>query len=421
MLSKHGKIMWILGLLILVLVSFNVVTIAKDSITITWMSENHHEPQIKAVRGKLIQEFEELHPNVFIMQIQPPLEGQWMKFSIMARAGITPDIMDLGCEYLGSAVDRGWVLNLDKYVAEEDKENMSKNALNAGKVDGKIYGWPFWGGIYGMYYNKRFVIEAGLNPDNLPETWDEFLDWAKKMNNPPVYGYAGIWSSGTLFHHHLARLYSNGGDILNDDYTKCLLDQPEAVEALSFWTELDSKHKVIPPGPTTYTYQEQTRAFAYELAASMTNALWAMPKLLGDNPEAMTDNILIGQNPYRTVPATYAKILYQVIGANSENPDIAWEFIKYLNTFEAATQRAIEAKWIPFRTDVINAPEVQDSEDLKQFLGFMETAKTNPNVPQIGEIQSRIIEMVQMVLTGQATPEEASIEATKDIDKMLAK
>ena len=51
----------------------------------------------------------------------------------------------------------------------------------------------------------------------------------------------------------------------------------------------------------------------------------------------------------------------------------------------------------------------------------METAKTNPNVPQIGEIQSRIIEMVQMVLTGQATPEEASIEATKDIDKMLAK
>ena len=200
-----------------------------------------------------------------------------------------------------------------------------------------------------------------------------------------------------------------------------MLDQPEAVEALSFWTELDSKHKVIPPGPTTYTYQEQTRAFAYELAASMTNALWAMPKLLGDNPEAMTDNILIGQNPYRTVPATYAKILYQVIGANSENPDIAWEFIKYLNTFEAATQRAVEAKWIPFRTDVINAPEVQDSEDLKQFLGFMETAKTNPNVPQIGEIQSRIIEMVQMVLTGQATPEEASIEATKDIDKMLAK
>ena len=50
----------------------------------------------------------------------------------------------------------------------------------------------------------------------------------------------------------------------------------------------------MPPGPTTYAYNEETRAFALGLAASMTNAYWGMPKVLGDNPE-MEDNI-IGQD-----------------------------------------------------------------------------------------------------------------------------
>lgn len=421
MFSKHRAGMSVLVLLVLACVSLNAVAVAAtDAVTLTWLSENHHEPQISPLRSKLIKEFEALYPNVVIVPIQPPLEKDWVRFSVMARAGATPDIVDIGCEYLGSAIDKGWVLCLDKYVTEEDKKTVSKNALDGAVVDGKIYAWPFWGGVYGMFYNKKLVTKAGLDPNNPPQTWDQFLNWATRMNNPPVYGYAGIWSSATLFHHHLARLYSNGGNLLNEDNTKCLLDQPAAIETLRFWTELYTKHKVIPPGPTTYEYQEQTRAFASELAASMTNALWAVPKVLQDNPKGMKDNIIIGQNPYKTGPATYAKIVYQAIGVNSKNPEWAWKFIKFLNSKEAVIERALNACWMPFRTDVLNDPRIQNSAHIREFLRFMETARTNPTIPQIAEIQNRVIEMVQSVLLGKATPEEASIAATRDIDKMLA-
>jgi len=340
----------------------------------------------------------------------------------MARAGETPDINTVGCELLGSAVDKGWVMCLDKFVTEEDKENVYEMTIKGAMVDGRIYAWPFWGGVFGTLYNKRLVMEAGLDPDNLPETWDEYLEWVLKMNNPPVYGYVGMWKKDyNLFQQHLGRLYSNGGALLNDDFTKCLLDQPEAVETLRFWTDLYTKYNAVPPGPTTYSYPELTRDFAYEVAATMQNCFWALPKLLGDNPEGMKDNILIGPNPYRKIRTTYAKIVYLTIGANSKHPDMAWEFIKYINSREAVAERAIRAQWMPFRKDVINTPEVQNAPELKIFLGFMESAKTNPNVPQINEIKDIVIEMVQSVLVGQATPEEASIKATKEIDEIIAR
>lgn len=419
--SRQRRMLWVLAVLVLATMSFDSVAAATaDTITLTWLSENHQEPQIAPLRSRLIKEFEAQHPGVIIAPIQTPLEKDWVRFSVMASAGATPDIVDIGCEYLGSAIARGWVLPLDKYVTEEDTRNMSKNALDGATVNGRLYAWPFWGGVYGMFYNKRHVLKAGLDPNNLPRTWDQFASWAKKMNKPPVYGYVGIWSSATLFHHHMARLYSNGADLLSKDNTKCLLDQPAAIEALRFWTDLCTKEKVVPPGPTTYEYQEQTQTFASELAASMTNALWAVPKLVGDNP-ALKDNILIGPNPYNKTPATYAKIVYQAVGANSKHPDIAWEFIKFLNSREAVIERTLNAYWMPFRTDVLDDPRVKASEDVATFLTFMDTARTNPTIPQIAEIQLRVIDMIQSVLIGKATPEEASIAATRDIDLILKK
>lgn len=421
MLSKVSKMVLVLSLLILTILLFNTAIMAADKIEINWFSENHHEEQIKPLRTRLIKEFEELHPNVKIILVQSPVEKQWLKLSVMAESGVTPDVIDLACNFMGSAISNGWLLSLDKYVTEKDKEVIIKGALDGASMDGKLYGWPFYGGVYVTYYNKKLVIEAGLDPNNPPQTLDEFLDWTLKLNNPPtVYGYAGVWSSKTCFRHYLGYLFANGAEFLNADNTKCLLDQPAAIETLRFWTDLFTKYNAVPPGPTTYQYNEETQAFAYQVAASMTNAYWAIPKVLDDNPE-MEGNIIIGPMPYNKKPATFVQLNYQAIGANSKNPEMAFEFMKFLTTKKAVTERAIQAKWMFFRTDVADTPEVKQDKYLGKFLEFMKGARTNPTIPTIVEVQGRVILMVQNVLIGKSTVEEASIEATKDIDKILAK
>ena len=51
--------------------------------------------------------------------------------------------------------------------------------------DGKIYGVPMAGTwYYGLVYRKDLVRQAGLDPDVLPETWDDFYKWCQKLTFP---------------------------------------------------------------------------------------------------------------------------------------------------------------------------------------------------------------------------------------------
>ncbi len=51
--------------------------------------------------------------------------------------------------------------------------------------DGKVYGIPYAGvWYYGLLYRKDLVAQAGLDPDQPPETWDEFFYWCQKLTAP---------------------------------------------------------------------------------------------------------------------------------------------------------------------------------------------------------------------------------------------
>ena len=48
-----------------------------------------------------------------------------------------------------------------------------------------------------LYYNKEMFTNAGLNPNKLPESWQEFIEYAKKLTKdldadgkPEQYGFA---------------------------------------------------------------------------------------------------------------------------------------------------------------------------------------------------------------------------------------
>ncbi len=47
------------------------------------------------------------------------------------------------------------------------------------KVDGKIYGIPMEVEPMAMYYSVKAFEEAGLNENDVPNTWDELLELGK--------------------------------------------------------------------------------------------------------------------------------------------------------------------------------------------------------------------------------------------------
>lgn len=76
-------------------------------------------------------------------------------------------------------------------------EKVYPSALEAATYDGKIYGYPANVEYLGVFYNKQMFKDAGLVDENgepkAPETWDQVVEYAKKLTNPDAKQYGIIF------------------------------------------------------------------------------------------------------------------------------------------------------------------------------------------------------------------------------------
>lgn len=82
--------------------------------------------------------------------------------------------------------------------AEKLLEKFGKNALETRhKYLGKTYTLPITSATYGLIYNKQMFKDAGLVDENgepkAPETWDQVVEYAKKLTNPDAKQYGIIF------------------------------------------------------------------------------------------------------------------------------------------------------------------------------------------------------------------------------------
>jgi ABC-type glycerol-3-phosphate transport system substrate-binding protein len=399
---------------------------AEEKVAISWYSASHGEAAVVPFRDRIIAEFEAANPDIFIEKVIPPRADTWNKFVVAARAGHTPDLFEQRAAVTLVCAQEGWVQKMDELATEEFLSNFHKKLVDACRYQGSLYGIPTWGGSYATFYNTKLCRKAGLNADNAPKSWDDLLSWLKKLTvdtngdgEIDQWGMSQVWGkTDTSTYHLYIWLWSNGANMYNDSLTKCTLDQPDAIEALKFRTDLFLDHGVIPSGPTTYEYVQSTTAFAFEKTAVTMSANWAVAKMATDNPD-IKGNFVIKPNPYRKQPATFANIFMTTIGRDCEHPEQAWKFIEFLNSRDVGIAQTLETNLVSLRKDVASDPGVQASP-MKQFVELLDVAGTFmiPNA-RFAEMESVARNMVHEVLLKQKTAEQAARDATKQIDELI--
>ena len=120
---------------------------------------------------------------------------------MMSIAGDTaPDVFLSWFHILRTDIDNGFVYPLNEWLGDDLNGNGQIDDDEAkwpGWKDvpllwrhvatqgGKVYGLPVASVTYfGLLYRKDLVREAGLDPDKIPETWDEFYYWCQKLTVP---------------------------------------------------------------------------------------------------------------------------------------------------------------------------------------------------------------------------------------------
>ncbi len=116
-------------------------------------------------------------------------------------------------------------------------------ALDYVTWDGKLWAIPYRIETHAVIFNKGDFTAAGLDPAKPPQTWDELVDAATKLTKDGKSGFAitGGGEVGNTVFRSLPFIWMNGGSIISDDMTKATVNEPAAVEAVTFYTDFFKK------------------------------------------------------------------------------------------------------------------------------------------------------------------------------------
>jgi len=341
------------------------------------------------------------------------------------QGGQGPDLAfaDLG-GWVPTFAERGWLEPMGSLLDSWDgTEQIWPNLWPTVLHNGERYGLPWYTDCRLLLYNQTMFDQAGLDRDNPPETWEELVFQAMKLTDASkrVFGY-GV--SGTKTEHttlaYIIFLYGAGGQLLTDDYSAAAFNTPEGLRALKFYTDLALTYGVS-PNAVTYNEDDYRNMMAQNRVAMAVGGPWSFPLIETANP-GIVGNYTVSLHPYGATPASVLGGWALVIPSASKNKDNAWELAKYLTSYET-WMTWIEAKGgpMPSRQDVcFDAPVLQDPKWKVIFETFPH-AVSRPPIPEYPQVSEQIQIMIQNVLLGKATPEEAIKTAEANVNTILGK
>jgi len=209
-----------------------------------------------------------------------------------------------------------------------------------------------------------------------------------------------------------ALVFSNGGSILNADFTKCVLDQPPAIEAMKYFKKLQG---INPPGEVSRTEEDSFQLFTAGKVGMFWYGEWGQDTVTARAPE-MDWAITNFPKPVNGQSIGTFGGWNMVIYKNAPNKDAAWKFIEYWTSKEvnekvsSLTPANIEAAK-SFLTS-----KRKFSEVIFQQLTQALYRPIFPKYPDLAEIQRNA---TTAILTGEKDVESALKMATEEINALL--
>ncbi len=146
-------------------------TSAADVVLKVWDFKSA-DPVVRPYIDHVVEGFEAQHPGVTVEHVMQPHDQYYSILGTAIGAKSGPDIVLIHGGTNGKE-------RADAFVPLDDKIDELQAALvgwDAFMVEGKTFAVPITLQGFALYYNKALYLEAGLDPDDPPQTWAELVD-----------------------------------------------------------------------------------------------------------------------------------------------------------------------------------------------------------------------------------------------------
>ncbi|MFD8198447.1 extracellular solute-binding protein [Streptomyces sp. NPDC003470] len=380
------------------------------------------------------KQFEKAHPGkkVELVPIKAPDSEYYTKVQQMLRSPKTaPDLVYEDTFLINSDITSGYLKPLDAYLARwRDWDRFVDTAKAAARgEDGKTYGVPDGTDTRGLWFSRDVFAKAGLPADWQPRTWDDVLSAARTIKErvpgvTPLNVYTGkpAGEAATMQGFEMLLYGTNDGttDPLYDKDSRKWITAgqgfrdslafvetvykeklgPEVSDALDPNFSTTVRGELLPQGRLgialdgSWLPQDWLEGSGHEWPEwSKELGLAAMPTQKGQAPGKVS----------MSGGWTWA------IPAKAANPDLAFEFVKTMQTKANAQKWYIANSGIAVREDVASDPAyIRAQPGIEFFTDLVASTHYRPAYPAYPKVSVAVQEAMEGVTTGDLSVEEAA-------------
>lgn len=304
--------------------------------------------------NQVIDDFEEENPGVTVDWRDQPAEGYEESLSTDAAAGTLPDVINVDPPSAYTLASAGQLLDLSETTPEAEEEYLSDawSGLTFEALGGGTYGYPWYLNTGPTFFNSGLLEEGGLDPDDLPSTYDELFDQAMTMGE----NTDGATMIGRL--PAIEEMDSYGVDVMNDDETEFTFNNAEGVEMIQQYKDL-YEAGALNDSAVNAVQSEEEEAFQSGRTAMLPGSSHTLT-MLRDNAPDVHENAVMTERITNTSPTMFMHGIG--VSAESENTPAAIAFAEFVTNQQNQMDFAKESSVFPSTVDSLEDPYFQDDE-----------------------------------------------------------
>jgi sn-glycerol 3-phosphate transport system substrate-binding protein len=381
---------------------------------------------------RLIERFDQDHADIHVTAVYTgSYDDTNLKTRAAIQAGHPPGAVIMSANFIREYAINGDAIPLDQLIARDGQTptrfmELFWPALKLNATEqGHVYGVPFQNSTPLLYYSVDAFKDAGLDPDQPPVTWQDWVDNLRKLAKhdggtttrwglmfPGSYDYLG-WITSAL-------AMSNGGQYYNPDYGgEVYYTAPSTIGAVRLIDAMVHTWHVMPEGVTDAN--AVTTAFFQGRTAMMVLSTGSL-SFVRENMKTPYRTAFLPRSLVNAAPIGGASLIIPR-GNSPERQAAAWTLVKWLTSPEIAGGWSRFTGYFAPRIAAYDLPEMQSfmagHPDAKVALDQLAYARGWFATYNTVGVRKALEDGVQAVLSGKATPEAAMEAAQKQADALM--
>ena len=383
-----------------------------------WHHYSAQSPENETLMNVLIPKFEEENPGYKINAVS----HEWAELhdKIIVSAGSEsgnslPDVARLDIAWVPEFQKMDILVPLDKDMSDfsEVSGNLLDSAMSTGFVKGNYYAMALNTNTKILFYNEQALADAGVA---VPTTMDELYAAAAKLSGTNANGQQvwGLNEPALSGWNVLPYIWSNGGAITNDDYTKATgyLNSEATVATIQKFADMykDGQFTGFNSGDIP-----MTDGFGTGRYMMLLEGPWKTAEMDGAYPDFKygTSDMPAGAAGSHSVLGGEDIAMFK--GADSEG---AWLFMKFM-TSEFAQEEMAKCGQIPVNKTALESATVKEAP-FAPFLSAITTAVARPPVASWSEIDNLLSVAVTDIIVNGADAQATMDALAAQVDTLLA-